>query len=175
MSKTPWHAALIVLAIILLSPAALSAQATKPQPQKSQIKAEISKASQKLNLQSLTLVSPEAAARKVAEEASARAQEPKAVLKNPKQSGNQQGAGAAVNEFQPVEGPAADSAAAPFQIKDHKKSLLKNFHGSAYGVAGSGIGRASGESAAAGADSGNSKFHIYLEGEHAHTNPPASH
>jgi len=176
MSKTPWHAALIVLATSLLVPAASNAQAVKPQSKTIQKKVKTAKAPEKLNLESVTLISTEAEARKVAEEASARAQESKAALESPKkQAGPQQGAEGAVNELRPVDSPAADTAAAPFQVKDHKKSLLKNFHGSAYGVAGSGIGKASGESADVGADSGDGKLHIYLEGGHAHTSNPASH
>lgn len=174
MSKTPWHAVLFVLAIFLIPPAVSNAQAEKPS-KTVQKQAQAPTASEKLNLQSVTLVSTEAAARKVAEEASARAQKPKADLKTPKLAGSHPAPAGAVNELQPVEEPPADSAATTFQVKDHKKSLLKNFHGSAYGVAGSGVGKASGEAGDVGADSGNGKFHIFLGGGHAHTSTTTPH
>jgi len=177
MSKTPWHAALFVLAIFLLLPAASNAQAEKPSTQNNAVqkRTKAAKAPAKLDLQSVTLVSTEAAARKVAEEASARAQEPKAALQTPKQAASQQGAEGAVHEFHPEDDPAINSAAATFHVKDHKKSLLKNIHGSAYGAAASQIGQASGEAGNVGADSGNGKFHVYMEGGHSHTNTPVPH
>jgi hypothetical protein len=178
MSKRPWQTVLAVLALFLLLPSPANAQEGKPshaQPSDSQ-NAKAVKAPAKLPLQSLTLVNTADAARKVAEEESARKQLEKASGPAAKHSESGKAAGGAVLEFHPTDGPAAaDSSQGTFKVKGRKKSVLKNIHGSAYGAAASGIGGANGEGGAVGADSGSGKFNVYVEGEHAHDNTPNPH
>ncbi|MGH7969194.1 MAG: hypothetical protein ACREIC_10760, partial [Limisphaerales bacterium] len=99
----------------------------------------------------------------------------KAASETAKREGDKGAANAAVMEFHPTDGAAPDSSKGTFQVKDRKKSVLKNIHGSAYGAAASGIGGANGESGAVGADSRGGKFNVYVEGEHAHDNTPNPH
>jgi len=178
MSKTPWQTVVLVTALFLFLPAAAAAQKEKPSgPQKAT--SENSKAAKspgRLPLQSVTLVNTDEAARKVAEEASARAQTPKGAARTSNKTAPQQEADGAVLEFRPTEGsPMADPAPGTVQTKSSKKSVLKNIHGSAYGAAASAVGQANGEGGAVGADSSNGKFNIYVEGEHAHASTPAPH
>ena len=178
MSKTPWQTVLVVMALFLLLPSPATAQEGKPSglhPSGSQ-NAKAVKAPAKLPLQSLTLVNTTEAARRVAEEESAREQLEKVSTPAPKHSESGKVAGGAVLEFHPTDGtPAADSSQGTFKVKDRQKSVLKNIHGSAYGAAASGIGRANGEGGAVGANSGSGKFNVYVEGEHAHDNTPHPH
>lgn len=178
MSKTPWQTTLVVLALFLVLPAAATAQQEKPSgsPTSDSQNAKTVKAPGKLPLQSLTLVSTEEAARKAAEEARAKTQRPQAAAETAKHKGDKEAANAAVLEFHPTDGTAApDSSKGTFQVKDRKKSVLKNIHGSAYGAAASGVGRAHGEGGAVGADSRGGKFNVYVEGEHTHGNTPNPH
>lgn len=178
MSKTPWHVGRFVLAIFLLLPLAAMAQVEKSSSKMnaSPENAKVAKDPGKLPLQSVTLPNTAEAARKAAEEASARAQAPKATSTTSKQTGTHGATDGAVVEFHPADGPpAAGSDSNPFQGKDRKKSVLKNIHGSAYGAAACAAGRASDAGGAVGADSGDGKFNIYLEGEHAHASTPAPH
>lgn len=169
---------LVVLAVFLVLPTAAVAQQEKPSgshPSDSQNSKTV-KAPDKLPLQSVTLVSTDEAARKAAEEARAKAQDPKANSKTAKHEGDKGAANAAVLEFHPTDGtPGPDSSKGTFQEKDRKKSVLKNVHGSAYGAAASGTGGANGESGSVGADSRSGKFNVYVEGEHAHDNTPNPH
>jgi hypothetical protein len=178
MSKTLWQTMLVLLALFLILPAAASAQQEKPSgshPSDSRNSKAV-KAPDNLPLQSLTLVSTDDAARKAAEEARAKKQpHNKAASETAKPEGDKATANAAVIEFHPTEGTAANSSKGTFQVKDRKKSALKNIHGSAYGAAASGIGAANGEGGAVGADSGSGKFNVYVEGEHAHDNTPNPH
>ena len=177
MSKTPWQTVLLVLALFLVLPAAAVAQkeiSSNPSPPKPK-SVKPTKPQDKLPLQDVTLVSTAAAARKVAEEASARAQAPKAASKTSVKAESKQAADGAVLEFHPESGPAGDSAKGGFQSKSGKKSVLKNIHGSAYGAAASAVGQANGEGGNVGADSSNGKLNIYVEGEHAHASTPAPH
>lgn len=178
MSKTPWQTMLVVLALFLLLPPAATAQEEKPShphPSDSQ-NAKAVKAPGKLPLRSVTLVNTTEAARKVAEEESARAQGPKAASKTAKHKGDKEAAGAAVLEFHPTdENPATDSSKGTFQVKGHKKSILKNIHGSAYGATASGVGRANGEGGAVGAESRGGSVNVYVEGEHTHGSTPGPH
>ncbi len=178
MSKTSWHIALFVLAMFTLLPVAASAQEQKssnPQAIPSE-GAKNAKAPSKLPLQSLTLINIDQDVRKVAEEASARSKASKTTTQAPTQKGSAQPAEGAVLEFKPTDnafGTAADPGT--FQVKTHKKSVLKNIHGSAYGATASALGNANTESGAVGADSGNGKFNVYVEGEHSQANTPAPH
>jgi hypothetical protein len=179
MSKTPWQAVLVVLALFLFLPSAATAQEEKPshpQPSGSQ-NAKAAKAPGMPPLRSVTLVNTTEAARKVAAEESARRQLKKDVALTPKQPQSGKTADGAVLEFQPTDGtPATNSSQGTFQVKDSKKKpLLKNIHGSAYGAAASGVGRANGEAGAVGADSRGGKFNVYVEGEHTHDSTPGPH
>jgi hypothetical protein len=178
MSKTPWHIALFVLAMFLLLPLAATAQVEKSsnKADTDPENAKAVKASRKQSLQSVTLPSTAEAVRKVAEQASAKALAPGAAPKASKQPGTDGATDGAVLEFHPANGPpTAGLESGTFQVKGRKKSVLKNIHGSAYGAAASAAGRASDEGGAVGADSGNGKFNVYVEGEHAHTSTPAPH
>ena len=178
MSKTPWQTVVLVAALFLLWPAAAAAQEEKPSgPQKATSEnSKAAKSTGRLPLQSVTLVNTAEAARKVAEEASAKTQTPKGATRDASKAGPKQETDGAVLEFRPAEGlPAADSASGTVQAKSSKKSVLKNIHGSAYGAAASAVGQADGEGGAVGADSSNGKFNIYVEGEHAHASTPAPH
>jgi hypothetical protein len=178
MSKTPWQTVLLVLALFLLLPPAANAQEEKPSsrhPSDSK-SSKAAKPAAKLPLQSVTLVSTEEAARKVAEEASARAQSGKTVPESSKQAKPDKATEGAVLEFRPAQGlPAADLSKGGYQEKGGKKSVLKNIHGSAYGAAASAAGRVNSESGAVGADSRNGKVNIYVEGERTHASTPAPH
>lgn len=178
MTKTLWQTMLVLLAGFLVQPAVAVAQQEKPSnshPSDSQNSKAV-KAPEKLPLQSVTLVSTDEAARKAAEEARAKTQSHKAASENAKREGDKAVANSAVTEFHPTDGPPpADSSKGTFKEKDRKKAVLKNIHGSAYGAAASGIGRANGEGGAVGADSGSGKFNVYVEGEHAHDNTPNPH
>lgn len=177
MSKTPWQTMLLVLALFLVLPSAAAAQKEKssnvPPPNPKSVKSI--KPQSNPPLQDLTLVSTAAAVRKVAEEASARAQSPKAASKTSVKAKSKQVADGAVLEFHPENSPTGDSTKGGFQTKGRKKSVLKNIHGSAYGAAASAVGQANGEGGAVGADSSNGKLNIYIEGEHTHASTPAPH
>lgn len=178
MSKTPWQTALVVLALFLLLPPAATAQEAKPSgpPPSDSQNAKAVKAPGKLPLRSVTLVNTTEAARKVAEEKSATKQPEKGTALTPKQSESSKTASGAVLEFHPTDGtPGPDSSKGTFHVKDRKKSVLKNIHGSAYGASASGIGRANGEGGAVGADSRGGKFNVYVEGEHTHDSTPGPH
>lgn len=178
MSRTPRHTILFVLAMFLLAPVAVAAQQKKTSnPQHSTLKEpNATTTPAKLPLQSLTLVSTSEAARKVAEEASTKAETSKKGAASSNLSKSGQEAEGAVLEFKPADTSSlAGSTAGAFKAKGRSKSLLKNIHGSAYGAAASAIGQANGESAAVGADSGNGKFSIYVQGEHTHASTPAPH
>lgn len=177
MSRMAWQTVLLVLALFLLLPSAASAQGQKPstpRPAESE-SAKATKPPGKLSLQSVTLVNTAEAARQVAKEASAKAQETKAPSKGSKPAGAEKITDGAVLEFHPAQGGATDSGTGSFQIKDRKKSVLKNIHGSAYGAAASAAVKAHGEGGAVGADSGNGKVHVYVEGERARASTPAPH
>jgi len=179
MNKAPWKTLLIVLALFLALPAAATAQAGKisdTHPSNSK-NAKAVRPATKTSLQSVTLVSTDELARKVAEEESSKSQAPKAGEKHSKGADTSKGTDGAVLEFRPTDSPpAADSSNGTFQVKDgKKKSVLKNIHGRAYGAAASGIGGANGEGGAVGADSRGGKFNVYVEGEHAHDNTPNPH
>jgi len=178
MSQTSWQTVLLVMALFLLLPAAAAAQGEKTSgPQSSP--AENSKAAKtpgRLSLQTVTLINTAEAARKAAEEASAKTQASRGAARDAGKSGAKQETGGAVLEFRPTEGlPAAVSAPETVQAKHPKKSVLKNIHGSAYGATASAVGQANGEAGAVGADSSNGKFNIYVEGEHGHASAPAPH
>jgi len=179
MSKTPWQTTLVVLALFLLLPPAATAQEAKPSgpPPSDSQNTKAVKAPGKLPLRSVTLVNTTEAARNVAVEESARQQLEKASAPTPKQSESSKTASGAVLEFHPTVGtPAAASSQRTFQVKDSKKKpVLKNIHGSAYGAAASGVGRANGEAGAVGADSRSGKFNVYVEGEHTHDSTPGPH
>jgi hypothetical protein len=176
MSKTPWHIALFVLAMFLLMPAA-SAQEGKPSdlhPSNSK-NAKNAKPEVKPSLQSVTLVSSDEVARKVAEEVSAKAQASKTSPKQSKQAEASKATDGAVLEFRPTDGPPAESGKGTFEVKNRKKSVLKSVHGSVYGATASEAGGANGEGGAVGAASGNGKFGVYVEGEHTHSATPIPH
>lgn len=166
-----------VLALFLVLPSAATAQKAKSSnaPPANPKSVNSTKSQKKLPLQDVTLVSTAAAVRKVAEEASSRAQAPKAASKASVKPKSKQVADGAVLEFHPESNPAGDSTKGGFQKKSGKKSVLKNIHGSAYGAAASAVGQANGEGGAVGADSSNGKLNIYIEGEHTHASTPAPH
>lgn len=178
MSKTAFHSVLLVLAFFLLLPAVAMAQGKKPSAAQKSI-SDNPKSSEILSkqaLQSITLVSTAEAVRKVAEEESAKILTPKGATRGPNRAGAKQEADGAVHEFRPVDGlPATDSFPGTFQAKSHKKSVLKNIHGKAYGATASEVGGENGEGGAVGADSSNGKFNIYVEGEHIHGSTPVPH
>lgn len=178
MSKTPWQTMLAVLASFILLSAAAIAQQEKPsgpRPPDLQNSKDV-RAPGKLPLQSVTLVDTKAAARKVAEEESAKVQGSRAASGTAKHQVDKAAANPAVLEFHPTRGtPAADTSKGILQAKNKKKPGLKNIHGSAYGAAVSGMGGANAESGAVGADSRSGKFNVFVEGEHAHDNTPPSH
>ncbi len=168
---------MVLLALFLVPPVAANAQQEKTSgshPSGSQ-NLKSAKAPDKPPLKSLTLISTDEAARKAAEEARAKEQPQKDASKTAKREGDKGTAGAAVMEFRATDGPAANSSKGTLQVKDRKKPVLKNIHGSAYGAAASGIGRANGEGGAVGADSASGKFNVYVEGAHAHDNSPNPH
>ena len=178
MSKTPWQTVLLVLALFLLAPSAVTAQEGKsasPQPSDSKSPKDVKPAG-KLPLQSVTLVSTEEAARKAAEEVRARAESDKTAPKTSKQAEGSKAAEGAVLEFHSTDGlPGSSVATGGSQDKDHRKSVLKNIHGSAYGATASAAGRANSEGGAVGADSRSGKVNIYVEGEHTHASTPVPH
>jgi hypothetical protein len=178
MSRMPWQTALLVLALFLLLPPAVTAQEEKPSnphAPKSE-SAKEAKAPGKLPLRSVTLVNTTETARKVAEEASARAQSGRTVPQTSQAAEAGKATDGAVFEFHPADGPpAADAGKGDFQKKGRRKSVLKNIHGSAYGAAASSVGRAHGEGGAVGADSRGGKLNVYVEGEHTHASTPAPH
>lgn len=174
MSKTSWRGLLLVLALFLLSPVGASAQEKKNSQSSAQEKPRVVVAPDKLPLPSVPLISTEEAARSVAKQATARAGTAGKSATNP--AVKEQGAEDAVIELHPADAsPLADSPTGNVEAKGRHKSLFKNVHGSAYGAAASGVGRARGEAGAVGADSGNGKFNIYLEGEHTRESTPAPH
>jgi hypothetical protein len=177
MSKTLWQTMLLVLALFLVLPSAAAAQEEKssnaPPPNPKSVKS--TKPQSSPSLQDVTLVSTAAAVRKVAEEASSKAQAPKAASKTSVKAKSKQVADGAVLEFHPESNPTGDSTKGGFQKRSGKKSVLKNIHGSAYGAAASTVGQANGEGGAIGADSSNGKLNIYVEGEHTHASTPAPH
>lgn len=177
MSKTPGHIALFVLATFLLMPAAASAQeGTRSGPHSSNSKnTKTAKPAVNPSLQSVTLVSSDEVAKKVAQEASARAEDSRTSPKKSKQSETAKATDGAVLEFHPTDSPPVASEKDTFQIKEHKKSVLKNVHGSVYGATASAVGQAHDEGGAVGASSGNGKFGIYVEGEHNHASTPVPH
>jgi hypothetical protein len=177
MSKKPSHMALSVLAMFLLMPAAVCAQEgkTSDHPPSIRNNAKAVKPAAKPSLKSVTLVSSDALARKVAEEESARAQASKTDSKHSKQAEASKATDGAVLEFHPTDSPPVESGKGTFQVKNRKKSVLKNVHGSVYGAAASAVGGAHGEGGAVGADSGNGKFGVYVEGERTHANTPVPH
>ena len=176
MNKTPWHIAAFILAAFLVLPLAANAQAEKSSSKRSAgpDSSKVVKTPARPPLQSVTLPSTAEAVSKVAEEASAKSLAPKAAGKNSSQSGTSGAPGEAVLEFHPTATtPAAGSG--DFQEKDHKNSVLKNIHGSAYGAAASAAGSASAEGGSVGADSRNGKVNIYVEGGHAQAGTPVPH
>jgi hypothetical protein len=176
MNKAPWYIAVFVLATSLLLPLGAKAQTEKSssKPEANKKSAMAVKAPAKPPLQSLTLQTTAEAARKVAEEASAKALGQEKASKNSNQPSASEMKDGAVLEFHPTTTPPS-AGSGGFQEKDHKNSVLKNIHGSAYGAAASAAGSASAEGGAVGADSRNGKVNIYVEGEHAQTNNPAPH
>jgi hypothetical protein len=177
MSKTPWHVALFVLAMFLLMPAAAFAQEGKPSdhPPSNPQNAKAVNPADKPSLKSVTLVSSDAVARKVAEEESAKAQASKTNSKHSKQAETSKATDGAVLEFHPTDSPPVQPGKGTFQLKNRKKSALKNVHGSVYGAAASAVGGAHGEGGAVGANSGNGKLGVYVEGERTHANTPVPH
>lgn len=177
MSKTHWQTLMILLAVFLVLPAVANAQQEKtsgPHASDSQ-NLKSAKAPDKLPLRSLTLISTDEAARKAAEEARAKEQPQKDASKTTMREDDKGTADAAVMEFRATDGATTRSSKETFQVKDRKKSVLKNIHGSAYGAAASGIGGANGEGGAVGADSASGKFNVYVEGAHTHDNSPNPH
>ena len=179
MSKTPWQTVFVFPALFLLLPPGAGAQQAKdpgPRPSDSKKTSKAAKAPDKVPLRSVTLVNTTDAARKVAEEEIARKQMEKESPLAGKQQEPGKGAGSAVLEFHATEStPAADSSRATVQEKGRKKPALKNIHGSAYGGAASGIGRANGEGGAVGADSRGGKLNVYVEGGHTQGTTPGPH
>lgn len=173
MSKTAGRTVLLALALFLLLPVAGSAQGEKtPALHKTPAANNKSvRASNKLPLAALTAVSTSDAVRKAAAEISAKRLALKDAGKNPgKRTDN------AVQEFQINDSSGfADSSKDTFHLKEHKKSLLKNIHGSVYGATASGVGRANDVNGDVGADSNNGKFSIFVQGEHSHVSTPPPH
>jgi hypothetical protein len=174
MSKIPCRTVPFVLVLLLLLPITAAAQAKEPQRPASE-KPKAAKAPTTLPLRSLTFVSPDEAAREIAEtRAKARASKKTAGISNPTGTGN--AADGAVLELHPTDSPPlSGSATATFLTMSQKKSVLKDIHGSIYGGVASGTGLTNVENGAVGADSGNGKLNVYLEGEQAHVNTPAPH
>jgi hypothetical protein len=177
MSKTPRRMALLVLAMFLLMPAATFAQEgkTPDHPPSNSKNAKPVNPAANPSLKSVTLVSSDAVARKVAEEESAKAQASKTNSKHSKQAETSKATDGAVLEFHPTDSPPAQSGKGTFQVKNRKKSVLKNVHGSVYGAAASAVGGAHGEGGAVGAESGNGKVGVYVEGERTQANTPVPH
>ncbi len=179
MCKTPRHIIALVVTLFLFLPVAFAGQ-VKKKTSNSKLSAparlKAAKAPNKLSLQSLTLVSTSEAARKAAEEASAKAEKTKTRAGTSILRGARPEADGAVIEFHAVDGSfARDSSKGTSQAKSQKKSVLKNIHGSAYGATASAFGRATGEGGAVGASSGNGKFSVYVEGQHTQASTPAPH
>lgn len=178
MSKTAWRTVLLGLALLVLLPAAVMARVQKtPLQTTSTTKAgKAEKTPSKLPLSALTLVSTSAAARKVAAEATAKALAPKNASPTLSPVGSEQETSGSVREFQTDNTAGlSDSSNGTFQMKNHKRSMLKNIHGSVYGATASGIGRANTVDGAVGADSSNGKFSVYMQGEHSHISTPPPH
>lgn len=82
----------------------------------------------------------------------------------------------AILEFHPVKsGSTSDSPSKDAHLKNSKKPLLKDFHGSVYGAA-AGQG-AEGSTAAGdvGASSGNGELNVFIKGQHSQTSNPGTH
>lgn len=178
MSKTACHTVLLGLVIFLLLPAAAMARAQKVSfRDTSTAKArKAEKTPSRLPLSALTLVSTSEATRKVAAEATAKALGPKDASPTLSSVRSEQETAGSVREFQTdntvgLSGPSNGT----FQIKNHKRSMLKNIHGSVNGATASGIGRADTVDGAVGADSGNGKFSVYIQDEHSHRSTPPPH
>jgi hypothetical protein len=169
MGPKSLEAAILTGILGLWLPAAASAQtkaqAPSPAASKTQTKQD-SKAPSKLPLKDLGVISTAEAAR---EAAKAKAQGPATSQSGPADVNG-------VLEFQAVKSESSsDSPSKDARLKDHKKPLLKDFHGSVYGAAagqGSGGRTAAGE---AGASSKSGKLNVYVEGEHSQANSPGSH
>jgi hypothetical protein len=177
MSKTPWQIALLVLAMFLLMPAGAFAQEAKNSNHPPSIpkNTKAVKPAAKPSLKSVTLVSSDAIARKVAEEESASAQASKTDSKHSKQAEASKSPDSAVLEFHPTDSPPVQSGKGTLQVKNRKKSVLKNVHGSVYGATASSAGGAQGEGGAVGAESGNGRLGVYVEGQTNHANTPVPH
>lgn len=178
MSKTACQTVLLALTLLLLLPTVATAQAEKttntPNPAAQNQKA--AKTPKKLPLEALTLVSTSEAARGAAAEISAKKMALKDATRTSGKTGTKQKADGGVQQFQ-IDNAAglADSSNGTFRIKDHKRSLLKNIHGSIYGATASGVGRANSVDGDVGADSSNGKLSVYVGGEHTHVRPATPH
>ena len=156
-----------ILGLGLSAAAAAQATALAPGPaaSKTQTKQD-SKAPAKLPLKDLGVVSTAQAAREAA----------KAKEQGPASSPSRPADVNGVLEFQAVKSESSsDAPSKDARLKDRKKPLLKDFHGSVYGAAagqGSGGRTAAGD---AGASSKSGKLNVYVEGEHAQANSPGSH
>ena len=177
MSKTALFTVLLALVLPLLVPAASAQEKNTTQPGDHGAKnAQAAKSPDEISLRSLTLPSTSEAARKVAEDASAREQKSRATSQTSGSSKPTEADGGAVLEFRPADGfPGKGTEGGTFKAKGRKKSVLKSIHGSAYGISASAPGAANDEGGAVGADSAGGRTNIYVEGEHVHSNTPGPH
>lgn len=179
MSKTACHSALLVVTLFLLLPATVASAETKKSssaPSPVAESAKTTKAPSSLPIQSLTLVNADQMAREVAKEASTKAEAAKGAATKSGKGQTKQEASDGVMEFHSINSaPLSDSSAGTFHLKQRKNSMLKNFHGSVYGTAASGIGEANTVGGAAGAESKSGKFNIYVEGAHSHASTGTAH
>jgi hypothetical protein len=177
MSKTASYTVLLALALMVFVPGASPQEKSPAQPgDRGSKQAQAAKVPDEISLRSLTLPSTSEAAREAAEDANAKAQISKTTGRTPDPSKSTRASDGAILEFRPADGvPEKAAEAGTFKAKDHKKALLKNIHGSAYGISASAPGAANDEGGAVGADSASGKMNIYVEGEHVHSNTPGPH
>jgi len=126
----------------------------------------------KLPLTDITLVSTAEAAREAAKATEVKGKS----ASDPHSSKSQASANSGVMEFQPANpGSSAGPESGGVQLKDHKKSVLKDIHGTAYGStsAQGTTGRTAG--GAIGAGSSNGKFNVFVETQRSQASTPAPH
>ena len=149
--------------------ASASAQSNKAAPDPAAAKGQTkqdSKAPAKLPLKDLGVISTAQAARDAA----------KAKTQSPATSQSKPADVNGVMEFQAVKSePSSNSPSKDARLKDRKKPLLKDFHGSVYGAAAGQDSRGRTAAGDAGASSKSGKLNVYVEGEHAQANSPGSH
>jgi hypothetical protein len=172
MSAKKLAAAILTGMLGLGLPAATSAQ-TKTQAAPPQVGSQTqagkdSKPPAMLPLKDLGVISAAELAREAAK-TKARAQGQATSKSSPANEGG-------TLEFQPVKGgSSSDSPSTDAHLKDQKKPLLKDFHGSVYGATAGQSGAGSTAAGAVGASSPSGKLNVFVEGQHSQASNPGPH